>query len=65
VFDLKSGARAKLVDRGGSKVIAEVGKRRADWIEWGEVEPRIAKVESFLLYDQAIFSSKMGRTGGA
>jgi hypothetical protein len=42
VFDLKSGVRAKLVDRSGSMVIIEVEKRRSDWIEWSEVKPRIA-----------------------
>ena len=34
VFDLKSGARAKLVDRSGSMVIVEVDDCRSDWIEW-------------------------------
>jgi hypothetical protein len=42
VFDLKSGVRAKLVDRSGSMVIIEVEKRRSDWIEWSEVDARIA-----------------------
>ena len=42
VFDLKSGARAKLVDRSGSMVIVEVEKYRSDWIEWSEVKARIA-----------------------
>jgi hypothetical protein len=43
VFELKSGARAKLVDRSGSMVIVEVEERRSDWIEWREVKARIAK----------------------
>jgi hypothetical protein len=42
VFDLKSGVRAKLVDRSGSMVIIEIEKSRSDWIEWSEVKPRIA-----------------------
>jgi hypothetical protein len=42
VFDLKSGARAKLVDRSGSMVMIEVEKYRSDWIEWSEVKARIA-----------------------
>jgi hypothetical protein len=42
VFDLKSGARAKLVDRSGSMVIIEVEDHRSDWIEWTEVKARIA-----------------------
>ncbi len=42
VFDLKSGARAKLVDRSGSMVIIEIDKYRSDWIEWSEVKARIA-----------------------
>jgi hypothetical protein len=42
VFDLKSGARAKLVDRSGSMVIIEVEHYRSDWIEWREVKDRIA-----------------------
>jgi hypothetical protein len=42
VFDLKSGARAKLVDRRGSMVIIEIDKYRSDWIEWSEVKARIA-----------------------
>ena len=42
VFDLKSGARAKLLDRSGSHVIIEVDKNRSDWIEWSEVKARIA-----------------------
>ncbi|HWN58261.1 MAG TPA: hypothetical protein VNO74_09185 [Methylomirabilota bacterium] len=41
VFDLKSGARARLVDRSGSMVIIEVEKSRSDWIERSEVKPRI------------------------
>lgn len=41
VFDLKSGVRARLVDRSGSMVIIEVEKVRSDWIEWSEVKPRI------------------------
>jgi hypothetical protein len=41
VFDLKSGARARLIDRSGSMVIIEVEKSRSDWIEWSEVKPRI------------------------
>ena len=70
VFDLKSGARAKLVYRSGAMVIIEVGKHRSDWTEWSEVEPRIAKAsevcrENFVLYDQVIFSSEMDRTGRA
>ena len=42
VFELKSGARAKLVDRSGSMVIVEVEEHRSDWIEWNEVKARIA-----------------------
>jgi len=42
VFDLKSGARARLVDRSGSMVIVEVEEHRSDWIEWSEVRARIA-----------------------
>ena len=42
VFDLKSGVRAKLVDRSGSMVIIEVEHRRSDWIEWREIKERIA-----------------------
>ncbi len=42
VFDLKSGARAKLVDRSGSMVSVEVEDYRSDWIEWSEVKARIA-----------------------
>ncbi len=42
VFDLKSGVRAKLVDRSGSMVIVEVQEYRSDWIEWSEVKGRIA-----------------------
>ena len=42
VFDLKSGVRAKLVDRSGSMVIVEVQDYRSDWIEWSEVKARIA-----------------------
>ena len=42
VFDLKSGVRAKLVDRSGSMVIIEIDKYRSDWIEWSEVKARIA-----------------------
>jgi hypothetical protein len=42
VFDLKSGARAKLADRSGSMVIIEVQKHRSDWIAWSEVKERIA-----------------------
>jgi len=41
VFDLKSGVRAKLVDRSGSMVIIEVEHYRSDWIEWREVKARI------------------------
>ena len=41
VFYLKSGARAKLVDRSGSMVIVEIEKQRSDWIEWTEVKARI------------------------
>jgi hypothetical protein len=43
VFDLKSGVRAKLVDRSGSMVIIEVDDYRSDWIEWSEVKARIAE----------------------
>ena len=42
VFDLKSGVRAKLVDRSGSMVIIAVDDYRSDWIEWSEVKARIA-----------------------
>ncbi len=42
VFDLKSGVRAKLVDRSGSMVIVAVQDYRSDWIEWREVKARIA-----------------------
>jgi hypothetical protein len=42
VVDLKSGARAKLVDRSGSMVMIEVEQYRLDWIEWSEVKARIA-----------------------
>jgi hypothetical protein len=42
VFSLKSGARARLIDRSGSKVMIEVDKQRSAWIEWSEVEVRIA-----------------------
>jgi hypothetical protein len=42
VLDLKSGARAKLLDRSGSMVIVEVDDCRSDWIEWREVKARIA-----------------------
>ena len=42
VFELKSGARARLVDRSGSMVIVEVQEYRSDWIEWSEVKARIA-----------------------
>jgi hypothetical protein len=42
VFDLKSGVRAKLVDRSGSMVIVEVKEYRSDWIEWSEVKATIA-----------------------
>jgi hypothetical protein len=42
VFDLKSGVRAKLVDRSGSMVIVEVEQHRSGWIEWSEVKARIA-----------------------
>jgi hypothetical protein len=42
VFDLKSGARAKLVDRRGSMVIIEIDKYCSDWIEWSEVKTSIA-----------------------
>ena len=41
VFDLKSGVRAKLVDRSGSMVIVEVQEYRSDWIEWSDVKARI------------------------
>ena len=43
VFELKSGARARLVDRSGSMVIVEVQDYRSDWIEWSEVKARIAE----------------------
>jgi hypothetical protein len=42
VFDLKSGVRARLVDRSGSMVIVAVQDYRSDWIEWSEVKERIA-----------------------
>jgi len=42
VFELKSGARARLVDRSGSMVIVEVEEHRSDRIEWSEVKARIA-----------------------
>jgi hypothetical protein len=42
VFELKSGARGKLVDRSGSMVIVEVDDYRSDWIEWSEVKARLA-----------------------
>jgi hypothetical protein len=42
VFELKSGARARLVDRSGSMVIVEVEHYRSDWIEWREIKERIA-----------------------
>ena len=42
VFHLKSGVRARLVDRSGSMVIVEVEDYRSDWIEWSEVKARIA-----------------------
>jgi hypothetical protein len=42
IFDLKSGVRAKLVDRSGSMVIVEVQGYRSSWIEWSEVKERIA-----------------------
>lgn len=41
-FDLKSGVRAKLVDRSGSMVIIQVQEYRSDWIEWREVKARVA-----------------------
>lgn len=41
-FYLKSGVRARLVDRSGSLVILEVDRSRSDWIEWSEVKSRIA-----------------------
>ena len=44
VFDLKSGVRAKLVDRSGSMVIVEVEQYRSGWIEWREVKARIAAI---------------------
>ena len=46
VFDLKSGARAKLVDRSGSMVIVEVEKYRPDWIEWSEVKARMRRSDT-------------------
>ena len=42
VFQLESGARARLVDRSGSMVIVEVEEHRSDRIEWSEVKARIA-----------------------
>ena len=42
VFNLKSGVRAKLVDRSGSMVIVEVQDHRSDWLEWSEVKARIS-----------------------
>jgi hypothetical protein len=42
VFDLKSGSRAKLVDRTGSMVMIKVEKYRLYWIECSEVKARIA-----------------------
>jgi hypothetical protein len=42
VFDLKSGARARLADRSDSMAIIEGEKYRSDWIEWSEVKSRIA-----------------------
>ena len=46
VFDLKSGARAKLVDRSGSMVIVEVEKYRSDWNEWSEVKARMRRSDT-------------------
>jgi hypothetical protein len=46
IFDLKSGARTKLVDRSGSMVIIEIDKYRSDWIEWSEVKVRMAAKDS-------------------
>ena len=46
VFNLKSGVRAKLVDRSGSMVIVEVEDYRSDWIEWSEVKARIAALRT-------------------
>ena len=46
VFDLKSGARAKLVDRSGSMVIVEVEKYRSDWIEWSEVKATVRRSDA-------------------
>jgi len=42
VFDLKSGVRAKLVDRSGSMVIIEIDKYRSDWdrMERGQSKDR-------------------------
>lgn len=42
VLLLKSGARARLIDRSGTMVIVEVEKLRSDWIEWSEVKARLA-----------------------
>ena len=42
VFNLKTGARAKLIDRGGSMVIVGVEKRPSDCVEWSGVKDRIA-----------------------
>jgi hypothetical protein len=44
VFFLKSGVRARLVDRSGSMVIVQVENHRSDWIEWNEVKARIASI---------------------
>lgn len=68
VFDLKSRARAKLVDRSGSMVINEIGKHRSDWIKWSEVELRTPErtgicTKDSALFDQAIFYSEMDWTG--
>lgn len=40
-FLLKSGVRARLIDRSGSMVMVEVEKHRSEWIEWTEVKARI------------------------
>jgi len=40
VFELKAGARGKLVDRSGSMVIVEKSKSPLDWIEWSQRSKR-------------------------
>ena len=46
VSDLRSGARANLVDRSGSMVIVEVEKYRSDWIEWSEVKATVRRSDA-------------------